>query len=53
MAKKQLPKKKYPGTNIRFKDEAHITIKNFCDKNGYNIGAFCEIAALEKIKSIK
>ena len=39
------------GKNIRFSDKGHKTIVAFCNKNGYNLGAFCEIAAMDKIKS--
>jgi hypothetical protein len=38
------------GKNIRFSDKAHKLITSFCKRNGYNLGSFCEIAAMDKIK---
>jgi hypothetical protein len=43
-------KVKTKGKNIRFTDKGHKLIVNFCNKNGYNLGSFCEIAAMDKIK---
>lgn len=42
--------KKIKGKNIRFSDKGHKFISGFCKKNGFNLGAFCEIAAMEKIR---
>lgn len=44
-------KKITKGKNIRFSDKAHKLLVNFCKKKGYNLGSFCEIAAMEKIKT--
>ena len=41
---------KSKGKNIRFSDKAHKLLVSFCKKNGYNLGSFCEIAAMDKIK---
>lgn len=38
------------GKNIRFSDNAHTLLVNFCKERGYNLGAFCEIAALNKLR---
>lgn len=48
------PRKKiktYAGKNIRFSDDAFKLLKVFTDEKGYRLGSFCEIAALEKMKS--
>ena len=42
---------KTKGKNIRFSDKAHKLLVNFCKKNGYNLGSFCEIAALDRVKT--
>ena len=47
--KKIVPKLK--GKNIRFSDESHRLLNISCDKKGYKLGSFCEIAALEKMKN--
>lgn len=38
------------GKNIRFSDKGHATLSLFCKKKGYNLGAFCEIASLDKLR---
>lgn len=38
------------GKNVRFSDNGHKLLVAFCKKKGYNIGSFCEIAAMDKIK---
>ncbi len=43
-------KTKDKGKNIRFSSEGHQTLKDYCDKKGYNLGAFCESAALDRMK---
>ncbi len=48
--KKVVKKKTYDGINVRFTDKAFKVVKAFCDVKGYKIGAFCEIAALDKVK---
>lgn len=37
--------------NIRFSEESHRQLNIFCDKKGYKLGSFCEIAALDKMKN--
>lgn len=47
--KKAKPEK---GKNIRFSEEAHRLLKKFADTNGYNLGSFCQLAAIEKMKTL-
>lgn len=35
--------------NIRFSEDAHNTLKTFCKERGFNLGRFCEIAALDRM----
>jgi len=44
-------KKKEPEyNNVRFNSDAFNLVKTFCEKRGYKIGVFCQIAAAEKIQ---
>jgi len=38
------------GKNIRFSEGGHKLLVGFCKKNGYNLGSFCEIGAMEKMR---
>lgn len=48
---KRIIKKIAKGKNIRFSDKSHKMLSVWCDKKGYKLGSFCEIAALEKMKN--
>lgn len=49
---KSIKKKVTPtkGKNIRISDKGHQLLSSFCSKNGYNLGAFCELGALAKMR---
>jgi len=49
IVKKDLKKK--AGKNIRFSEKSHRLLNVFCEKKGYKLGSFCEIAALDKMKN--
>lgn len=38
------------GKNIRFSDKSHKLLSAYCRTKGYNLGAFCEIGALDRMK---
>lgn len=38
------------GKGIKFSDKGHAVLSKYCKINGYKLGAFCQIAALEKMK---
>jgi len=40
------------GVNVRISDEGHKVLKAFADNNAYNLGAFVEKAALEKVQQL-
>ncbi len=44
-------KKKLIGKNVRISDKSHKLLAVYCKKKGYNLGAFCEMGALEKMKT--
>lgn len=39
------------GKNVRFDAKSYDLLKVYCKEKGYRLGAFCEIGALEKMKS--
>ena len=39
------------GRNIRISDDSYIQLKDFCLEKGYKLGVFCDIAAVERMKS--
>lgn len=51
MAKIKIKKAATKGKNIRFSDKSYDLLKAFCDKKGYKLGSFCEIGALDKMKT--
>jgi hypothetical protein len=44
-------KVKDKGKNVRISTKSHELLMKFCVKKGYNLGAFCEIGALDKMKN--
>jgi len=44
----KVKKKKY--NNVKLAETTYNIIKSFCKEKGFKIGAFCEIAATEKIQ---
>lgn len=44
-------KKKEIGKNVRISDKSHKLLAVHCKKKGYNLGAFCEIGALDKMRN--
>ena len=49
-AKKKVSKKSI-GKNIRFPEKSYDIVSAFCKINGYNLGGFCSIAALDKVRN--
>lgn len=39
------------GKNIRFSDAAHERLSAYCKKQGYNLGAFCEMGAIQRMEN--
>lgn len=39
------------GKNIRFSDESHKRLSEYCRLKGYNLGAFCEMGALQRMET--
>lgn len=37
--------------NVRISNKSHQLLVNFCKEKGYNLGAFCEIGALDKMRN--
>lgn len=36
--------------NVRFSDESHSIIKEYCERKGYKLSAFCERAVIERME---
>jgi hypothetical protein len=41
------------GTNVRISNTAYLKIKKFCKERGFQIGAFCANAALQRMERLK
>lgn len=50
MVSEQVKKKKDTGKNIRINSKSHKLLAVYCKKNGYALGTFCEIAAIDKMR---
>ncbi len=43
--------KKTKGKNIRFSDKAHKALASYCKKHGYQLGTYCEISSMERMRN--
>lgn len=41
------------GKNIRFTDAGHKMVSDYCKEMGFNLGKFCERAAISEMSVIK